>query len=144
MKKLFTALALIAGASSANAGLFITNNAGCDLALQLTAHDVNHPAACSYYVFVEIPQGTARAYNNVTELNGGWSLNQTGLPNYANMTTVGAAWDAAWIFQSPYFIGNSGTCAGGTSLAYTDPFGCSYNATWTNLGGGNVLIVVNP
>ncbi|PSK89808.1 hypothetical protein [Taibaiella chishuiensis] len=144
MKKLLAALALVAGASSANAGLFITNNAGCDLGVQLTAHDVNHPAACSYYVFVEIPRNTARAYNNVTELNNGWQLNQTGIPNYANMTATGSGWDAAWVYSSPYFIGNPGTCAAATTLSYTDNWGCTYNASWTNLGGNNVLLELNP
>lgn len=144
MKKLFAALALVASASTANAGLFITNNTGCDVGLQIAAHDVTLPGACSYYVWVEIPSGTARAYNNVAELNNGWTLNQTGAPNYANITTTGAGWDAAWIFSAPNFMGNPGSCAAGTAVSFTDPFGCTFNATWMNLGGDNILITINP
>ncbi len=144
MKKLFVALALLAGAATANAGLFITNNTSCDLAVQLAAHDANHPAACSYYTFVEITRGTARAFNNVTELNGGWSLTPTGIPNLSNMVTTGSGWDAGWVYSSPYFIGNPGTCATATTLTYTDNWGCTYNAVWTSLGGNNVLIELNP
>ena len=144
MKKLFVAWALFAGATTANAGLFITNNTSCDLAVQLAAHDANHAAPCSYYTFVEITRGTARAFNNVTELNGGWSLTPTGIPNLANMVITGSGWDAGWVYSSPNFIGNPGTCASGTTLTYTDAFGCSYTATWANLGGNNILITLNP
>jgi hypothetical protein len=144
MKKLFTVLSLFVAGVSANAAVFINNNTGCDVSVQLAARDANLPSSCSYYAWVEIAAGTARAYNNVTDLNP-WTLNSIGFPNYATMTTTGAMWDAAWIFDAPTFIGNPGTCASGTSISYTPPgSSCTYNATWTNLGGGNVLINIVP
>lgn len=144
MKKLFAVLSLFVAGATANAAIFINNNAACDVAVQLTAHDANLLPACSYYAWVEIPAGTARAYSNVTDLNP-WTLNSTGFPNYATMITSGAGWDAAWVFDAPTFIGNPGTCASGTTISYTAPgSSCSYNATWTNLGGGNVLINILP
>ncbi len=143
MKKLFAALALFACASTTHAALFITNNTGCDLGLRVTAHDPALPGACSYYTWIEMPQGTARAYNNVAELNNGWTLNTTGIPVPATISAAGD-WDAVWFFDAAYTIGNPGTCATGTSISYSGSTSCPYTATWTNLGGGNIVITINP
>ena len=148
MKKVLTVLLLsVATTFSAKAALFINNSSSCPVVLVFYAHDVNNPAACAYYsTRLEVPAGTAVAYNNVTNINSpglGWYLPGTGS---ATLVTTGSDWDAVLIYSTdpagPQTIVNPGTCATGVSYnASNAP--CTFNARWMGFDG-NTFISVTP
>lgn len=147
MKKILVLLLLAVATINANAALFINNNTTCDAVLVLRSHDVNNAGVCSYYSNrFTLAAGASVAYNNVTSVNypagPGWFLNGVGA---ATMVAAGSGWDAVTVYYSSIFfdIGASGTCA--PSMSYSgSAAGCSFtNASWTPLGGGNVLLELN-
>lgn len=140
MKKLWSVCLLFIVASTAHAGMFINNTTDYDMSLQLSAHDGTLTASCSYFAWVEIAQHSARAYNNTADLNPHWTTNAIGLPVYAPISNQGK-WDAAAIDGVIQVIGNPGSCAAGTSYTFA-AMGTHFKATWTNLGGGNILIEI--
>lgn len=146
MKKLFVFLLLAVAAVNARAAIFINNNTTYSVTLTLWAHDANNMGSCSYYCNrFFVAGGTATAYNNVTSPGLVWSQPWQ-IP--ATLVTAGSAWDAIDIVPSiealSYAtIGNPGTCASGTTYS-ASAAGYSINATWTYLGGGNVLVDINP
>jgi len=145
MKKLIVALMLVAAGTNANAALFITNSSGCDASVQVFAHDINNPGACSYYYWVEVASGGSRAYNNVTDLNSQWTLTSSPPYTYVPITATGSGFDASGVNGFFPVIGNPGTCATDTTVSYTGTVtGCDFTATWTNLGGGNIFINIEP
>lgn len=144
MKKLFVFLVLSVLAVNARAAIFINNTAPYDVMLTLWAHDGVITAPCSYYSlrFPVVSNGSA-AFNNVNSAGLEWSQ-----PWMIPATLVGPgtfdAIDVVPMYSGvPYgTIGGPGSCAASTSFSGT---GSSYtiHATWTDLGGGNILVQIS-
>ncbi|PSK94221.1 hypothetical protein [Taibaiella chishuiensis] len=151
MKSVLAFLVLAVATFSANAAIFINNNTTCEAVLVLKAHDINSPGICSYYSSrFPVAANTSMAFNNVTSLNTpggpGWFSYINGS---ASLVTTASAFDAVTIYYGDLFgainfdIGSTGTCAPSTTFSGSYP-GCSLtNASWTNLGGGNILLELN-
>lgn len=146
MRKLTMMLLLSIAALSAKAALFINNSSPCPVVLVFYAHDANNMGACSYYsTRLEVPAGTALAYNNITNLNFpalGWYY-MVGGTGAATVVAPSSGWDAVQIWSTdpngPQTIGNPGSCA--TSTVYSAPTAsCPFTATWTPAGGNNILL----
>jgi hypothetical protein len=149
MRKLTMMLLLCIAAFSAKAALFINNSSPCPVVLVFYAHDANNIGLCSYYsTRLEVPAGAALAYNNVTNLNSpglGWYY-MTGGTGAANLVAASSGFDAVQIWSTdpngPQTIGNPGSCA--TSTFYNAAAAsCPFTASWTPIGGGNVLLDIN-
>ncbi|PSK94222.1 hypothetical protein [Taibaiella chishuiensis] len=152
MKSVLTFLALTVAGFSANAALFINNNTNCEAVLVLKAHDANNPGSCAYYsTRFPVAGNTSMAFNNVTNVNSpggpGWYPTVGG--GTATLVTAGSGWDAVTVYYGnlggaiTFNIGGAGTCTPVGSFTGSFP-GCSFtNATWTPLGGGNILLDLN-
>ncbi len=144
MKKLLSLLMLGAATFSAKAALFVNNSSSCPVVLVFYAHDATNPGPCAYYsTRLEVPAMSSVAYNNVSNINSpglGWYNVATGA---SSLLPVGQGWDAVQIWSTdpggPQTIGNPGTCATGTTYPVTGA-SCNFTASWTNLGGGNILL----
>ncbi len=151
MKKLFASILLAGAALSSNAAIFINNNTTCEAVLVLKAHNATNTAVCAFYSSrFPVAAGTSVAYNNVSNLNSpggpGWFSPTTGS---VTLTAPGSTWDAVTVYYGDMFgainfdIGSAGTCAPSSSFSGSFP-GCSLtSATWTNIGGGNILLDLN-
>lgn len=146
MKKLLASLMLGAAAFSADAALFVNNNSGCKVTLVLYAHDAANTTACSYYsTRLEVYPGSSAAYNNVTNMNSpglGWHMWGVGAQT---LVAANSGWDAVLVYSEygpTTTIGTPGTCAASTSFAVAGT-PCNFAATWTSLGGGNILLEFN-
>ncbi len=149
MKSVLVFLMLAVASFGANAALFINNNTNCGAVLVLRAHDAANPGSCAYYsTRFPIAASTSVAYNNVTNLNypGGPGWYPTVGGGGATLVAAGSGWDAVTIYYAGGLtinIGGPGTCTPVGAYSGSYP-GCSFTgATWTNIGGGNVLLDLN-
>lgn len=145
MKKLIASLLLAGAAFGAKAAIFINNNTSYTVYITFGAHDVNMPAPCSYLSWrLPVDGGSSVAFNNVTSAGLEWTI-PWNIP--ATPVITGSAFDIINIV--PVYNGLSGSigapggCA--TSTAYSaSAGGYTINASWTAIGGGNVLVQINP
>lgn len=145
--KVFAALLLIAASSQARAALFINNNTGCDLTMELYAHDFNHPTCVLHSNWFVIAANSSLAYNNVTTLN-------TAPPFWINGPAVLTGGTAAWGWDATKFyfsaaagggsgvIGATGSCVPNTSTIIPGACGSNVTVTWTPMGS-NTIIDIN-
>ncbi len=146
MKKLFASLMLAGAAFSAKAAIFINNNTSYTVYVTFWAHDAVLPAPCAYISNrMPIDGGTSAAFNNVTSPGLAWGI-PWNLPSTPGL--AGSGFDAIDLVPTVsglYWatIGKPGGCATSTSYV-TSGGGYSINATWTDIGGGNVLVQINP
>lgn len=147
MRKLTMMLLLSIATFSAKAALFINNSSSCPVTLVIYGHDANNTSACAYYATrLTVPAGAALAYNNVTSLNApvlGWHQSGVGA---VTAVLPSSGFDAVQIWSTdptgPHTIGNPGSCATGTNYNATAA-SCPFTASWTQLGGGNILLDIN-
>ncbi|PSK92663.1 hypothetical protein B0I18_103240 [Taibaiella chishuiensis] len=139
-------LLLGAATFSAKAALFVNSNAGCRVTLVFYAHDAANTTTCSYYsTRLEVYPGNSFAYNNVTNMNSpglGWYRWGFGAQT---LVAANSGWDGVMIYSDyapTTTIGAPGSCGASTSFSSTGT-PCDISATWTALGGGNVLLEIN-
>ncbi|WP_118976603.1 hypothetical protein [Taibaiella koreensis] len=140
--KLFTAFLLMAAAPQAKAALFINNNTGCDITMELYAHDFNHGTCVLHSGWFVVPAYNSVAYNNVTTLNSGTPSWLNGPAVLTGGTTVWG-WDATKFYfglaGGSGVVGAAGSCIPNASTVIPNTCGSSVTVTWGPFGSNTVI-----
>lgn len=140
--KLFAVVLLAAASTQAKAALFINNNTGCDMTMELYAHDLNHATCVLHSGWFVVTGNNSAAFNNVTTLNSGTPSWLNGPAVLTGGTTVWG-WDATKFYLTlaggSGVIGATGSCIPNTSTTIPGACGSSVTVTWSSFGSNTII-----